>query len=223
MLRIAHRGAKGHAPENTLPAFRKAIGMGADGIELDVHLSADGRVAVFHDATLERLTGRQGTIAETPWDILCECRVAGESIPSLEDVLDLVGPNFLLNIELKAGACARPVMDILGQYVAKGYDYRQFLISSFDWLALQHIRTLHPEIPVGVLTETDLGLAVSFARTIRAETIHPYFHLLDAGKVRRMQAEGYRVYAWTLNEPGDIARIKSYHVDGIIGDYPERL
>lgn len=223
MLRIAHRGAKGHAPENTLAAFRKAIGMGADGIELDVHLSADGRVVVFHDATLDRLTGRKGTVAQTDWDTLCTCRVSGEKIPSLEEVLDLIGPGFLLNIELKAGTCARPVMEILERYVEKGYAYRQFLISSFDWVALQAVRSLHPEIPLGVLTETDLSLAIGFARTIRAETIHPYFHLLDAGHVGQMQAEGYRVYAWTLNEPGDIARIKSYQVDGIIGDYPERL
>lgn len=224
MLRIAHRGAKGYAPENTIAAFQKALDLGADGIELDVHLSADGHVVVIHDHTLDRTTDGTGEVASLTWDEIAKSRIDGiHKVPSLEQVLDLVGPGFLLNIELKVPDSGEAVLDILERCTAKGFSYDQFLISSFDWVALQDVRKRHPKIPLGVLTETDLELAIAFAHSIHAESIHTYFHLLDAEKVRRMQRNGYRVFAWTVNEPEDITRVKSYLADGIISDFPDRI
>ncbi len=224
MLRIAHRGAKGYAPENTLESFEKAMAMGADGIELDVHLSADGRVVVMHDATLDRMTGATGTIAEMEWKSIQAYRVAGnQPIPLLETVIERIGPGFFLNIELKVATATVPLLAIIEAYVAKGFQYSQFLISSFDWVALREVRERQPKVPIGVLTQTDLNLAIAFARSVRAESVHPYFHLLSAQHVREMQEEGFRVYTWTVNEPGDIALVKSYLVDGIISDYTDRL
>lgn len=224
MIRIAHRGAKAYVAENTLAAFSKGVELGANGIELDVHLSADGKVIVMHDATIDRTTNGTGKIAEMDWPSIQPFRVDSlHPIPLLEEVIELVGPGFFVNIELKVASAAVPVLTILDDFVKKGFSYSQFVISSFDWLALKEIRRIRPEIPIGVLTQTDLELAIGFAHSIRAEAIHPYFHLLTAGKVRDMQESSYRVFTWTVNEPTDIALVKSYLVDGIISDYPDRL
>lgn len=225
MLKIAHRGAKGHAPENTMAAFQKALALQCDGIELDVRLSKDGQVVVFHDHNLSRLCGDDRPLDQcSSWEIN-ELWVSGrERIPFLADVFDLVGPGFLLNIELKVFETAAPVVALIEDYVLrKGFDYRQFLVSSFDWLALQQVRRLHGEIPLGVLTQTDLELAAGFADSIKAETLHPYFHLLNRESVLHLQQIGLKVFAWTANAPEDIERLKSFGVNGIISDFPDRI
>jgi glycerophosphoryl diester phosphodiesterase len=96
-------------------------------------------------------------------------------------------------------------------------------VSSFDWNALQQVRELDPNIPLGVLTYTDLDLAIGFAQHIQAETIHPHFHLLTAENIKSMQQQGFKVMTWTVNESEDIAKVKSLKPDGIITDYPDRI
>jgi glycerophosphoryl diester phosphodiesterase len=223
MLIIAHRGAKGYVAENTLPAFQKAFALGAHGIELDVHLSTDGEVFVFHDEHTERLTGHIGSIGSMSSFEIRPLRVNGEfPIPLLADVFDLIN-NRLINVELKTASTAIPVVNLIERYVLEeGRDYGNFLVSSFDWTALQEIRKANPRIPLGVLTETDLDLAIAFAAFIEAESIHPFYHLLSAHKVADMQRNGFQVFAWTVNTEEDLLKIKSYNVDGIITDYPDR-
>lgn len=224
MQAIAHRGAKGYLPENTLPAFAKALEMGAYGIELDVHLSKDGQIFVFHDEHTERLTGCEGLFSEMSAAEIRDLKVGGFAIPSLQEVMDLLRGRCLLNIELKTKDASKPVIGLIEKYVAKnGWDYNKFLVSSFDWTALQDIRKWNPKIPLGVLTETDLGLASSFAAFIKAETIHPHYHLLTYGNTMELVQKGFGVYAWTVNVPEDIARIKSYGVNGIITDFPDKI
>lgn len=220
---IAHRGAKGYVSENTIAAFQKALEMGADGIELDVHLSRDGQIVVFHDEHTDRLTGVTGTIKDLSFDEIRALRVdLHHKIPNLEEVLDFVDKRILVNIELKVEAAARPVTRLIEKYVSQGWKYDHFLVSSFDWTALREIRNWNPEIPLGVLTETDLDLAIGFAKSIHAETFHPYFHLLDEASAKKIKDENLRLYAWTVNEPEDISRIESFGIDGIITDFPDR-
>ena len=97
------------------------------------------------------------------------------------------------------------------------------MVSSFDWIALQEVRSLNPNIAIGVLTQTDLGLAIGFADFIKAKSIHPYFHLLTTENTALMQQKGFQVFPWTVNELEDIQKIKSFQVDGIISDFPDRL
>lgn len=222
---IAHRGAKGYVPENTIASFEKALDIGAHGVELDVRLSSDGEIMVFHDDHTDRLTGVPGTVKNMTYDDLRKLKVdLHHQIPTLEEVLDFVNKKMLVNIELKVEAAARAVTDLIEQCVSeKGWDYAHFLVSSFNWAALQEIRNSNPKIPLGVLTETDLDLALGFAKSINAETIHPYFHLLDAENVEKIKAENVLLYAWTVNMPEDISRIKALKVDGIITDYPDRV
>ena len=225
ILNIAHRGAKAYFPENTLLSFRESAKMKADGIELDVHLSADGQIVVMHDHSIDRTSSGSGLVAEMNWETLQNFRIgAGEKIPSLSEVFDLFGPEMLINVELKEKTATKAVVALIEAYVSeKSRPYSQFLVSAFDWTALKEIRKINPEIPLGVLTETDLELAIAFSKTIQAETIHPYFHLLNAENVAQMQNLGFRVFAWTVNEPEDILRLKSYQVNGIITDFPDRL
>jgi glycerophosphoryl diester phosphodiesterase len=103
------------------------------------------------------------------------------------------------------------------------FDQNKILISSFDWNALQEVRFHDEDIRIGVLTETDLELALAFAKFIKAEAIHPYYHLLTAENVQKIKEKGFKVFPWTINEPEDITFVQSLEVDGIITDFPERL
>ena len=225
MIRIAHRGAKAYEPENTLVAFARAMEMHSDAIEFDVHLSADGEVIVFHDETVDRMTNGSGFVKDLSLEVLKKLKIHAQyHIPTLAETFDLVNQKCLINVELKAFETVEPVVKLIEHYVTnKGWAYSQFLISSFDWTALQKVRDLHPEMPLGVLTETNLELAIGFAEFIKAETIHPYFHLLTAENTLKMQQKGFKVFAWTVNEFEDIQKIKSYKVNGIISDFPDRL
>jgi glycerophosphoryl diester phosphodiesterase len=218
---IAHRGASGFEPENTIAAFQKAIDMGAHGIELDVHLSADGAVIVMHDETVDRTTNGTGEVNQLTLDELKNLTIGVHSIPTLEEVLLLINKKCMVNIELKGVGTAEPVLKLLQKY--SDWNPKLFLVSSFDWNALQLIRRLNPAIPIGVLTATDLELAIGFAEFIKAETIHPYYHLLTTESTSQMQEKGFEILAWTVNDVTDIELIKSYNVNGIITDFPDRI
>ena len=225
MIKIAHRGAKAYEPENTLAAFAKAIELQSDAIEFDVHLSADGEIIVIHDETVDRVTNGSGFVKDLSLSALKKMKIGNEhEIPTLSETFDFVNQRCLVNVELKAFETAEPVVNLIEYYVThKNWKYSQFLVSSFDWPALQKVRDLHAEIPLGVLTETDLELAIGFAEFVKAETIHPHFHLLTAENTSHMQQKGFKVFAWTVNEWEDIQNIKSFKVNGIISDFPDRL
>lgn len=225
MLKIGHRGAKGHAPENTLISFQKAIELGVDGIELDVHLTSDNHLVVIHDDTLDRTTSGTGVVSSFTLAELKSLRIDNlYEIPTLQEMLDFIDKKIFLNIELKGKNTAKPVTDLIERYILeKNWTYEHFIVSSFDWNALQEIRSLNPEIAIGVLTQTNLALAIGFADFTKAKSIHPYFHLLNQENSTVMQEKGFHVFPWTVNEQEDIQKIKSLRVDGIISDFPDRL
>lgn len=219
MHKIGHRGAKGYFAENTLASFQKAIELGVDGIELDVHLSYDEKVMVIHDDTIDRTTSQKGFVKE-----LSSKELEQLSIPTLESVFDLVNQKCFINIELKTYETADKVAELIEQYVTeKAWKYEQIIVSSFDWNALQQVHFLNDKIQIGVLTNTDLNLALAFAKFIKAYAVHPYYHLLTAENVAQMQSKNFKVYPWTINESEDIIFVKSLNVDGIITDFPDRI
>jgi len=225
MLKIGHRGARGYEPENTLIGFQKAIDLHVDRIELDVHLSADGEIMVIHDETIDRTTDGKGMVNEFSLPELKRFHIEKDQhIPTLSEVLNLIDQKCDINIELKSYETADKVVDLIEKYVAeKNWKYNQFLVSSFDWNALQQVTFLNSEIPIGVLTETDLDLALAFAKFIQAKSIHPYFHLLTKENTERFQEKGFQVFPWTVNEIEDIKKTKTYNVNGIISDFPDRI
>jgi glycerophosphoryl diester phosphodiesterase len=225
MLKIAHRGAKAYEPENTLIAFQKALDLNADGIELDVHLSADGHIIVIHDETIDRTTDGKGLVSSFSLSELKSFLIDGKyKIPTLNEVFDLVDKKCLINIELKGIGTPSKVATIIEEYISeKNWNYEHFIVSSFDWDMLEEISTLNPKIPIGVLTEENITLALAFAENIKAKALHPDFHLLNNENVQQIQEKGFIVLPWTVNSDKDIQKVKSYKVDGIISDNPDKI
>jgi len=225
MLKIAHRGAKGYERENTLKSFQKALDLNADGIELDVHLSSDGHIMVIHDETIDRTTNAKGSVNTFSLSELKSFLIDGQyEIPTLKEVFDLVDKKCLINIELKGLGTASKVVDLIEEYIAdKNWNYNDFIVSSFEWDMLQEVYNLNSNIPIGVLTEEDLHKALAFAELIKAKAINPDYQLLNAENVKQIQEKGFLVLPWTVDEEEDIKKIKSYNVDGIISDFPDKI
>lgn len=225
ILKIGHRGAKGHVAENTLASFAKALQMGVDAIELDVHVCATGELVVFHDFTVDRTTNGKGEVHKLSLSELKELNVEGEyKIATLEEVLKPIGSQCYVNIEMKGRHTSKPLATLLKKYVnEKGYSYTDFIVSSFQYEELKIMSELNPEVHLGILTQASVAQAWEWAEEFSAKAIHPHFSLLTKDNMKRAHNAGLKVYTWTVNEPDDIARVKEYGVDGIISDYPERL
>jgi glycerophosphoryl diester phosphodiesterase len=218
-LKIGHRGAKGHKPENTLISFEKAIDFNVDGVELDVHLSLRGEIIVIHDETIDRTTNGKGFVKNFTSSELKEL-----GIPTLIDVLDLVNRRCFINIELKGIGTAKPVVELITHYISeKNWKHIDFVVSSFDWNMLEEVRLLNPKIRIGVLTDVAVSEALAFAKKIKAVSIHPDYALLSRENVALMQKNGFKVFSWTVNSTEDIQKIKSFNVNGIISDFPDRI
>jgi glycerophosphoryl diester phosphodiesterase len=215
MIKIGHRGAKGHVAENTLASFQKAMEVGVDMIELDVFLSKDNIPVVIHDKTIDRTTNSNGFVSDF---LAIELQKLG--IPTLEDVFQLVNHQCDINVEIKEFEAVKSVLDLIHSNI---FSKEKILISSFDWNALQEVRFHDNDIRIGVLTETDVDLALAFAKFIKAYSIHPFHHLLTKENVIQIQYNNFKVYPWTVNEPEDIIFVKLLNVDGIITDFPDRV
>jgi len=229
-LVIAHRGASGERPENTLPAFEYAIEQSADMIETDLHLTRDGVVVIHHDAALDRLGG-QGEIRDRTAAELAGLNAApgaslAERMPTLLDLLDRFGERMEFNLELKVGIDAP--YDGLEELVVGELDGRgllpRMLLSCFDDRVLERLRALSPSARLGVLvSQRAPGDIVGRARRVQAEAINPQCFLVNEDLVRSVHAEGLAVYPYTANELPEMTRLLDCGVDGIITNYPARL
>src|SRR5574341_773514 len=236
ILNFAHRGARYLAPENTLPAFRLAAELGADGVELDIQFSADFVPVVIHDSRREATTNGKAEVRSLPLAELrlldaggrCSAEFARTSIPTLEEVFEEVGRQLLFNIELKDFGI-RPDLAAEAVRLARLHNMQsRAIFSSFNPLVLRHVRRLAPELPVGYLYAPRLPLPLArgwLARPIIGvhEARHPHFSMVDEKYMMWARRLGYRVNVWTVNEPADIARMKRLGVDMIMTDYPDRV
>ena len=225
VLKIGHRGVKGHVAENTLASFQKALEMGVDGIELDVHVAATGELVVIHDFTVDRTTNGTGEVHKMTLAELKKLSVEGQfTIPLLDEVLALVNRKCLVNVEMKGRHTAKPVSDFIDKYVKeKGWKYDDFIVSSFQREELQIMSEINKNIPIGILTQASVTQAWEWAEEFSAKAIHPHYSLLTESNVKKAKQAGLKVYTWTINDTEDIERIKAYDVDGIISDFPELL
>lgn len=223
-LRIGHRGAKGHLAENTIESIKKALDLGVEGVEIDVHRCASGQLVVFHDFTLDRMTNATGEISKHNLNQLKRVKVNGNlQISTLSEVLAFVDNRCLLNIELKGADTAKEASRLITFFVdKKGWDYSNIIVSSFQRDLLETVYDINKDIPLGVLTDINLPEAVEFAKTINATSIHSEYTMLTEEIVQELK-EDYKVFAYTVNNLKPIERIKSYGVDGIISDFPDRL
>jgi glycerophosphoryl diester phosphodiesterase len=221
VLCIGHRGAGGHEPENTLRSVRRALDMGADGIEIDVHC-LDGALIVIHDATLNRTTDGSGPLRRRT---LAQVRGLdagkGERIPLLHEVLDAVDRRALVNIELKGPRTAAPVQALLRQYIARrGWSPKDFLISSFRRAELRQLRG--SGLPIGILFVRSPRRFRPLARELDAWSVHVPLQRVAPRLVSRVHADGRKLFVFTVNDRADMERLQQWGVDGIFSDYPDR-
>ncbi len=224
-MKIGHRGAKGHIAENTLESIQKALEIGVDAIEIDVHKCASGELWVIHDFTLDRTTNGSGEIAKRPASVIRDLKVEGHyKIPLLTEVLDLVEGKCLLNIELKGLNTAAPVSTIIRKKIAEGnWRYEDFIVSSFQKNELFEIKKMDKEVPIAVLSKASVPEAIELGRKLKAVAIHPSLGIITRDNTKMSQEAGFKVNVWTVNEREDIQRMIEFGVDGIISDYPNRL
>jgi len=234
-LNFAHRGASYEAPANTLAAFLLAVELGADGIELDVHLSKDGHVVVIHDFDVSATTDGQGLVCDKTLAELKELDAgswfdpvfAGQRIPTLQEVIDAVGRRLLLNIELKVrgwsdGGLAAKVVQI----VEESGLVDRVILSSFNPRVVWRAKLRNPKIATGLLYAQDKPLFLRKAwsrRLLRPTALHPHYAMVDSHYVWWANKQGYRVNVWTADEPGDMRRLMREGVDIIITNRPDLL
>ena len=224
-LVIGHRGARCHLAENTLPSIVKAIELGVEGVEIDVFKCASGELVVFHDKTLEKLTNATGYIEQLSLDSIQKIEVLnGFTIPTLEEVMDLIDGRVFLNIELKGSATALKTDEVLQDYFeGEAWFPEKILISSFNWDELKIFRQINKEVPIAILTEDDPLDAIPIGLELKAQAINPDFKTLNSINVAKIHKAGFKVFPWRVNKIDNIAIMKSLGVDGIITDFPERI
>jgi len=221
LLCIGHRGAAGHEPENTLRSVRRALEMGADGVEIDVQL-VGGELIVIHDSRLNRTTNGSGPLHRHSLAKIRQLDAGkGEQIPLLSEVLDAVDRKAFVNIELKGRRTAGPVLALLRDYTdRRGWQPSDFLISSFHRPELRQLRG--SGFPIGILFGRSPRLFRPLARALGAWSIHVPLGHATPGLVSRVHAESLKLFVFTVNAPADIERMERIGVDGIFSDFPDR-
>ncbi|MBI3569022.1 MAG: glycerophosphodiester phosphodiesterase [Gemmatimonadetes bacterium] len=209
---IAHRGASRERPENTVAAFRRAVELGADGVELDVHLTTDGVLVVHHDAVPHAapdpaLAGRP--LHELSSAEVARFRVDGEPIPTLREVIDAVGARLTVYCELKGAGTAAPACALLassaGTHAVHAFDHRQ----------VAEARRLAPAIARGVLEVSYHVDPLAGANSVDARDIWQDWTMIDAPLVRAAHAAGKRIVAWTVDDEAVVRALTSLGVDAL--------
>ena len=217
----AHRGAMAYAPENTMKAFRLAADMGADMIELDVHLTRDGAAVVNHDPEFSRAGPAGGKIKNMTLGEVRAVRIQGEPVPTLEEALLLCKERGMeINIECKACEAAREIVRLVRETGMR----ERTLVSSFSTRALAACKQLDPEISVGYLTLPLLHpAAFGPARRLRCASINPNLTGLTRRFVAAAHKRGIKVIPWTVNDARNMRRLIAAGADGIITNKPDLL
>ena len=231
MLMIAHRGASGYAPENTLAAFRLALEMGAQAIELDVHQTRDHELVVLHDEDLRRVGRRKGRVRDLTREELRSVDVgswfdpcfSAERVPTLSQVYDLAEGKAELHVELKRGSKLYPgieerVVDLIQRRKA----WETTLVSSFDHAALYSARSLDTRLRIGYLLGlTGMKTAYREIQELSAESLNMSTRQADARKVRECAERKLKTLVYTVNSRKELSRLSRLGVDGVFTNFPE--
>src|SRR6266403_759675 len=231
MLVIAHRGASGHAPENTLAAFKKAVALGATFVETDLHLSRDAHFVAIHDATVNRTTNGQGAVHDMT---LAELRrldagswfgseFAGERIPTIEEILEFAKKHdVVFYLELKPSGSWGGEHALISALRESGEIARTVVIS-FDPAILAGVRKIEPTLMTGLLFDGQISDPLAKAIEIGARQIAVRGDLVSPRLLKEARQRDLQVVCWTVNHPGHMRLLVEAGVDGIISDYPDRL
>jgi len=223
-LGVAHRGASQEAPENTLAAFRRALDAKIPAVECDVQRTRDGRLVVIHDQTVDRTTDGRGRVADLTFEELRRLDAggwfgpafAGERVPPLDDVLDLVRGRALVLLEIKNGpvfyeGIEAQVADALRRYEMAG----STLVMSFDHPAVRTMRGAAPEVATAIVYSARLVDAIGAAQAAHADALCPSWGLLTAEVVAEAHEAGLGVFPWTIDEETAMRRCLAWGVDGV--------
>jgi len=230
---FAHRGASAHAPENTLAAFKLALTQQADAIELDVKLSADGYVVVFHDPTVDRTTNGKGPLKNMTLAELKKLdagssfseQFKGEPIPTLEEVFETVGKQTFINVELTNYKTPHDqLVETVCMLIKKHKMQKNVMFSSFFASNLSKARSYLPEVPSGLLALN--GILGAWARSFgfvfgKYQALHPHLSDMTQQEAVRVHRLNRRVHVWTVNDEQDMRRLFGWGVDGIFTDDPQ--
>ena len=217
-LIIGHRGAKGHVVENTIPSVKCAIDLGANGIEIDVFKCKSGEIVVFHDNNLSKILDVNLCIEDLDLKTIKSFRIENQFfIPTLEEILSLQLDDLILNIELKGKGTAIPTIELLQRYFKKNLlKKKNILVSSFDWDELLVLRSKSQKIPIGVLIDGNPLIALNFAKEVEAMSINSDYKYLNKKNVDLVNAKGYKLFPYTVNNEDEMKKLISIGVDGII-------
>lgn len=227
---LGHRGASGYAPENTLEAFKLAMDMGADGFELDVHLSKDGELVVIHDETVDRTTDGTGFVGEMT---LAELKALdasnhkeaykGAKIPTLAEVYDLIrDTNHIVNVEIKTDNIFYPQLEekVLALEKKMGMEGR-IVYSSFNHYTVKKIRALAPDAQIGMLFGDVLVEPYDYCKSVGANLLHPSKANLNVpGFAEKAKEAGLGMNVWTVNEVEYMEKCLACGA-GIVTNYPD--
>ncbi|MEW5250100.1 glycerophosphodiester phosphodiesterase [Microbulbifer sp. 2201CG32-9] len=219
---FAHRGYRRQATENTLQAIQHALEVDVDGIEIDVW-NIGGQLLVKHDRRLGRLIAGSELLTDLCPEALREKLLpCGGRIPALREVLELVGNNLQLNIELKGPNCAALLAQELESFVQDGGGgFESYLVSSYDHPQVYQCLQLIPQVRRGVIIDgIPLGLAAC-AEPLQAYSLHMNLDFVDAELIADCKQRGLRTYVFTVNDPADLALLGKMGVDGVFTDEPE--
>ena len=232
---FAHRGAKAVTPENTLPAFAKALEFNVAGVELDAQLSRDGQLVVMHDYTVDKTTNGQGAVNKFTAAELAvldagshfSAEFANVGVPTLAAVFDLIGDRCRVNVEIKSeDPQGGSEVEALVALVQKRGLYDQVIVSSFNPITLIKMRWADPKIQLGLLYYQPLPLFLRqawFTPIMQPEALHPHYSLVNEELVTWAHSRGCAVNVWTVNDLAEAKRLAELGVDAIITDVPDQL
>lgn len=239
-LILAHRGANRYAPQNTIPAFEKAVSLGADGVEFDVQMTLDGVLVVCHNFTVDQTSDGHGFISEMNFEDLRDLdfgswfspQFAGTKIPTLEEVLRVVQNMKLINIEIKRPSVAhqKEVVRKTVEVIRKMRLTDRVVVSSFDYCVIDEVKRIAPEIVCGLLYSfrdrkragMDHGKYLSEVRQHRAEAVHPtYNYIFSPTYLLRCKIHHVTINAWGVKKPEHMKYVRKIPVHSIITDYLE--
>lgn len=238
-LIFAHRGYHSLHPENTIEAFDKALELGADGIELDIHFSKDGQLMVYHDFELDHKTGKSGLICEHTLSELRNINILSQNsiskaqykIPVLDEVLELIldykkrtGKKFILNVELKAGSqfydgIEKAVYDSC----FKQLEIDDIIFSSFDHNSLVELKKINPAVKTGILTASSLYKPWDYIRTVNADYYHPHYITLTSESLKALSLNNISINTYTVNDVKTAKNLIISGVNAIITDELEEI
>lgn len=230
---FAHRGFSGKYPENTMLAFKKAIEVGADGIELDVQLTKDGEVVIIHDETIDRTTDGEGFVCEYTYDELKKIdasyiykdKYGFNPIPTLKEYFELVKDlDFITNIELKTGineylGIEEKVYKLIKEFRLES----KVIISSFNHFSILRMKKIAPELKYGFLSETWIIDAGEYCKKYGVSCYHPHFKNLIPSVIDELKKNNIEINTWTVNKKEDIEYLISKNIDILIGNYPDLI